>query len=134
LPLLLHIDSNPADARLLADALAEAGVGACVMLATNAVEAFSLLMHRTAADACRPSVIVLEMKLPAIDGRTILKTLKNDARWKDLPVVVFSSSLDGRDTCLALGALDYVVKPARYAGYVDFARSLATHLRPTARQ
>ncbi len=128
-PLLLHVEDDQSHSRLFALAVAEARLGASPLVACNAVEAFNLLVRSDRQhDLPLPSLIVVDLGLPAIEGRAILKTLKADARWQAIPVVVFSASALEREECLALGAAEYVVKPTAFDGYVEFARSLTKYL------
>lgn len=68
--------------------------------------------------ALRPALILLDLNLPATDGREVLRQIKQDARLQTIPVVIFTTSARLRDVdlCYRLGANSYVVKP------VDFQR------------
>ncbi len=111
------------------DALSEAGLGVATLVAANGVDGYNMLVRREPyRDLPLPALIILDINLPAIDGRSMLKTLKSEARWRGIPVVVFSSSPAHRVECLAVGAVDYVVKPMVYDAYVAFARTLQRHL------
>ena len=68
--------------------------------------------------ALRPALILLDLNLPATDGREVLRQIKQDARFQTIPVVIFTTSARQRDIdlCYQLGANSYIVKP------VDFQR------------
>jgi CheY-like chemotaxis protein len=68
--------------------------------------------------ALRPALILLDLNLPATDGREVLRQIKQDTRFQTIPVVIFTTSARRRDVdlCYQLGANSYVVKP------VDFQR------------
>jgi CheY-like chemotaxis protein len=68
--------------------------------------------------ALRPALILLDLNLPATDGREVLRQIKQDARLQTIPVVIFTTSAQRRDVdlCYRLGANSYIVKP------VDFQR------------
>ncbi len=134
-PLVLMVEDTSAHAQLLALAMREVAPSAAFLVADNAVNAFRILSARDEyAGTATPRVVVLDVQLPAISGMSILRTMRGDERWKRIRVVVFSSSDHDRDECLELGADEYVVKPADYAGYVVFARTLTRHLIPPVRR
>ena len=68
-----------------------------------------------------PKVILLDLKLPKVDGLEVLRRLKSDARTKTIPVVVLTASAESRDLeeAYALGANSYVIKPIQFS---DFAK------------
>ncbi|MEO0455058.1 MAG: response regulator [Cyanobacteria bacterium P01_A01_bin.114] len=63
--------------------------------------------------ACRPSVILLDLNLPGIDGREVLERLKQDQQFCEIPIVVFTTSSDPKDIqlCYRKGANGYLIKP-----------------------
>ena len=73
---------------------------------------------------CLPKVILLDLKLPKVDGLEVLRVLKMDERTKRIPVVVLTSSAEDRDLeeCYRLGVNSYVVKPTEFD---EFTRSVA---------
>ncbi len=72
-----------------------------------------------------PKVIILDLKLPKVDGLEVLKVIKGDARTKKIPVVVLTSSQEGRDLdeCYKLGVNSYIVKPF---GFDNFVKAVST--------
>jgi two-component system response regulator len=73
---------------------------------------------------CLPKMILLDLKLPKVDGLEVLRALKMDERTKRIPVVVLTSSAEDRDLeeCYKLGVNSYVVKPSEFD---EFTRSVA---------
>ncbi|WP_286830490.1 MULTISPECIES: response regulator [Kordiimonas] len=71
--------------------------------------------------------MLLDLNLPGVDGREVLRTIKDDDRYKSIPVVIFSTSDDERDVqdCYALGANSFVKKPHDLNGFVDAIQSLS---------
>ncbi|GAA3954787.1 response regulator [Chitinophaga oryziterrae] len=67
-----------------------------------------------------PSLVVLDLNMPRLSGRETLRELKNIAHYKDIPVIIFSSSLNEIEMheCRQLGALSYMVKPFTYEEYL----------------
>lgn len=71
-----------------------------------------------------PKVVLLDLKLPKVDGTEVLRKIKSDERTKTIPVVVMTSSREDRDlaNCYELGVNGYVVKPVEFE---DFARAVS---------
>lgn len=112
-PLLL-VEDNSDDEALTLLALKKNGVDRPVLVARDGVEALDLLAK---ADPL-PAVVLLDLKLPRIDGHEVLRRLRADERTRCLPVVVLTTSREPRDIqqACANGANSYVRKP------VDFDR------------
>ncbi|MBL7735848.1 MAG: response regulator [Chitinophagaceae bacterium] len=72
-----------------------------------------------------PSLIVLDLNMPKLNGAQTLKILKSDPRFENIPVIIFSTSLNDleKKECLNLGAHSYVIKPVYYKESVETARS-----------
>ncbi len=81
--------------------------------------------HSDAGEVTIPKVIILDLKLPKINGLEVLKLLKSDAGTKEIPIVVLTSSQEGRDLdeCYKLGANSYIVKPF---GFDNFVKAVST--------
>jgi CheY-like chemotaxis protein len=87
-----------------------------------------------------PAIILLDLNMPGTDGRDVLKVLKQDARLRAIPVIIFSTSANRRDIqdCYHLGANSYITKPIAYAVLEQKVRLLMrywleeTHLPVTA--
>ena len=73
-----------------------------------------------------PRLILLDLKLPKVDGLEVLRQIKADPRMREIPVVVLTSSRDERDLVesYALGVNSYIVKPVDFAQFVDVVRQL----------
>jgi Response regulator containing a CheY-like receiver domain and a GGDEF domain len=70
-------------------------------------------------DGERPSLIVLDLNMPELDGRETLKALKSNSAYKDIPVVIVTTSSNSidKDVCKRLGASLYLIKPNNYADW-----------------
>ncbi len=125
---LLIVDDNRGDITLMLQAIGDAGVAVDPVTADGATAAFALL-RALAVDAL-PDAIVLDLRMPVIDGLTALTILKASAPLDQIPVVVLTSSESPVDRveCLRAGAACYASKPMTIAGYVDLAKSLAQSL------
>ena len=119
---VLHVEDEDASAFLFRAALSEAGFSANVYRVSNGEEALAFLRKLGSyQQAERPSMIVLDLNLPRIDGLSVLAKLRVDEALNSIPVVVLSTSGSSKDreTSLALGARRYIVKPNNFEDLVD---------------
>jgi len=79
--------------------------------------------------ANKPKVILLDLKLPKVDGIEVLKRVKSDERTKTIPVTVLTSSKEDRDLgeCYKLGANSYIVKPVDFESFVKAVSELGLY-------
>jgi CheY-like chemotaxis protein len=82
------------------------------------------------AKSPRPDLILLDLNMPCKDGRESLKEIKSDPRFKDIPVVVLTTSGEERDIafCRAAGASAFITKPVMFEDWVKMVRSLTAFL------
>ncbi|MBH8555922.1 response regulator [Nostocaceae cyanobacterium CENA357] len=117
-PLLVVEDSNE-DFRMLQRLMRRMAVQNPIHRCTNGDEVLEFLYQqksdalRNSKVALRPSVILLDLNLPGIDGRDILERLKQDKSFREIPIVVFTTSSNPKDIelCYQKGANGYLVKP-----------------------
>jgi len=114
---ILLVEDNPDDERLTLRALRRAKITNPIQVARNGEEALAAIF---AADPL-PSVVLLDLKLPKIDGLEVLRRIRADDRTKLLPVVVLTSSSEERDIVESynLGANSYVRKPVDVGQFND---------------
>jgi CheY-like chemotaxis protein len=124
---LLLVEDNPADARLLREAFAEAGIDVHIEHAADA----ELALERLRAGG-RPDIVVLDLNMPRVDGRAFLRELRSDAELETIEVVVLTSSHYDRDlrTCRQLAVRDYLLKPTDFDAMVGTARRIARSVSP----
>jgi len=113
---ILLVEDNPADAELTMDALRESGLVNTVQWVKDGVEALDVLFGHgatSAAESHRLRLILLDLRLPRVDGVEVLRAVRADQRTRRLPVVVLTSSREESDLVRAydLGANSYLVKP-----------------------
>jgi two-component system response regulator len=113
---ILLVEDSMADAEMAIDALREAKLANPVVHVEDGVDCLDWL-HRRGQYANRPegdpSVILLDIKMPRMDGLEVLKQLRTEDKWKRLPVVILSSSREESDLARSwdLGVNAYVLKP-----------------------
>ncbi|MCM3877265.1 MAG: response regulator [Thermoanaerobaculia bacterium] len=114
---ILLVEDNPNDAELALRALKKARVANDVHVARDGAEALEFLFGEGAyagrARSAPPRVVLLDLKLPKVDGLEVLRRVKTDERTKLIPVVVLTSSREESDLVASyhLGANSYIVKP-----------------------
>jgi two-component system, response regulator len=123
---ILLVEDNPADVELTLRALEKNRVANRINVVRDGEEALDFLFCRDAyahrAGSAPPKVILLDLKLPKVDGLEVLRQVKGDPRTRAIPVVVLTSSTEERDLVASynLGANSYIQKP------VDFEQFQAT--------
>jgi CheY-like chemotaxis protein len=117
---ILLIEDNPADAGLVREALLEHAVECELALVTNGEIAVAFIDAVELGQSRCPDLIIIDLRLPMIPGREVLKYLQTTARCKHVPVLVLSSSdsLADREETAALGATRYIQKPFRLVEYL----------------
>ena len=127
---ILMADDDPDDRLLTADALKEARLINDIRFVVNGVELLEYLRRQgkfaAPADAPRPGLILLDLNMPKMDGRTVLKELKSDAELRSIPVVILTTSKDDEDVYRSydLGVNSYIVKPVTFEALVDILQTL----------
>jgi two-component system response regulator len=127
-PILL-VEDNPNDEALALRALAQAGFAHQVVVVRDGVQALEYLFGNEESKvepASMPRVVLLDLKLPKVDGLEVLRHLRADGRTKWLPVVVFTSSDEQRDRVEAYSLLanSYVRKPVQFEEFSDTVRAV----------
>jgi CheY-like chemotaxis protein len=126
-PILL-VEDNPRDVELTMAALAKCQLANEIVLARDGAEALDLLLGQGASDnrALVPAVVLLDLKLPKVDGLEVLERIKSDPRRRHIPVVMLTSSREERDLVRSydLGVNAFVVKPVDFGGFVEAIQDL----------
>jgi CheY-like chemotaxis protein len=130
---ILLVEDNPDDVELTLRAFARSKVLNEIVVARDGQEALDLLLGSPGAAGRElpvlPEVVLLDLKLPKVDGLEVLRRLRADERTRRLPVVVLTSSNEERDVVSSydLGANSFVRKPVDFAQFVEAARQLGLY-------
>lgn len=126
---ILYAEDNPKDVELTLEALADHNLANKVIVVRDGVEALEYLRYEGKYKERKPgnpAVVLLDIKMPRMDGIEVLENIRNDAKLKMIPVVMLSSSCEEHDlyNSYELGANAYVVKPVNFKDFIEAAKYL----------
>ncbi len=123
---ILLVEDNPNDVELTLHALTKYNLGNHIEVVRDGAEALDFLFG---GPATSPRVILLDLKLPKVDGLEVLKRIKGDPRTHSIPVVILTSSREERDIVesYSLGVNSYIVKPVDFGQFAESVRSLGLY-------
>lgn len=126
---ILLVEDDPKDVELTVSALSEYNLTNDILVVRDGVEALDYLYRRGAfahEPEGNPIVILLDLKMPKLDGMQVLRELKSNPRLQVIPVVILTSSKESQDleSCYRLGANAYVMKPVRFTEFVEAIKSI----------
>jgi CheY-like chemotaxis protein len=129
---ILLVEDNPDDVALTLRALRKNHVRQEVVVARDGVEALNLLLPNAGnvrKERSLPGLVILDLKLPRVDGIEVLRKVRGSQRTRLVPVVVLTSSNEERDIaqCYGLGANSYIRKPVDYARFNDAMRQVSAY-------
>jgi two-component system response regulator len=130
---ILLVEDNPKDVELTLRAFERANLTNRIHVARDGAEALEFLFcegpHAGRRMEDRPKVVLLDLKLPKIDGLQVLQRLKGDPRTKSTPVVVLTSSREQRDVVESydLGVNSYIVKPVNFEQFLEAVQQLGLY-------
>ncbi len=127
---ILLVEDNPNDAELALRALKKNNLANHVAVVTDGEEALDFVfargkyVHRKVEEG--PRIILLDLKLPKVDGLEVLRAIKGDPRTKIIPIIVLTSSKEEKDVVegYKLGANSYILKPVDFDKFVDAVRDI----------
>ncbi len=131
--IILLVEDNPNDVELTLRAFRKTNVANEIVVVGDGEEAVNYLLaigpHAQRDAKVMPEVVLLDMKLPKLDGLGVLRRLRADERTRRLPVVVLTSSKEEKDVISSydLGANSFVRKPVDFGQFVDAARQLGLY-------
>ncbi len=126
---ILLVEDDPKDVELTISALDEYNLANDIFVVRDGAEAQDYLYRRGAFEqepGGNPVVILLDLKMPKVDGVQVLKQIKSDEHLQMIPVVVLTSSSESQDleACYQLGANAYVVKPVKFTDFVEAVKGI----------
>lgn len=126
---ILLVEDDPKDIELTLTVLDEYSLANEVVTVRDGVEALDYLYRRgdfAQRPAGNPILILLDLKMPRLDGVEVLRQLKADEQLRCIPVVILTSSRESYDLeeCYRLGGNAYVVKPVHFADFVEAVRQI----------
>ena len=130
---LLLVEDNPQDLELALRALRKANLACYIQTARDGAEAMEFLFcegsHAARQIENGPRVILLDLKLPKVDGLEVLQRIKGDPRTNKIPVVVLTSSREQSDVVRSykLGVNSYIVKPVNFDGFTAAVQELGKY-------
>jgi two-component system, response regulator len=130
---ILLVEDNPQDIELTLRALKKHNVSNSIVVVNDGKEALDFVFcegeysSRSVED--HPRVILLDLKLPKVDGLEVLRRLKGDERTRSIPVVMLTSSREQRDVIesYSLGVNSYIVKPVNFESFAIAVRDLGMY-------
>lgn len=130
---ILLVEDNPQDLELAQRALRKARLANRIQVARDGAEALEFIFCEGAFSSRRiddtPKVILLDLKLPKVDGLEVLQRIKSDPRTKSIPVVILTSSKEQNDVVESyqLGVNSYIVKPVNFEGFLEAVQQLGVY-------
>lgn len=127
---ILLIEDNPEDVRLTKRALTKNNITNELLVLTDGVQALEYLVKTSNTDpGALPSVVLLDLKLPRMDGLELLKELRGHEWLRRLPIVILTSSKEQQDILRSydLGANSYIRKPVDFEQFTDAVRQLGLY-------
>jgi CheY-like chemotaxis protein len=130
---ILLVEDNPQDAEMTLRALTKRNLANRVRHAQDGEEALQFLFGSDASagrrSASLPKVVLLDLKLPKVDGLEVLQKIKSEESTRSIPVVVLTSSREDRDLvdAYSLGANSYIVKPVEFDKFLDAVQQLGLY-------
>src|ERR1035437_7208433 len=129
---ILIVDDSAKDVELVIEALAENNLANEVDIAEDGVEALDYLYKRgkfAANGNSSPAVILLDIKMPRMNGIEVLRHIRNDPKFKFIPIIMVTSSHEEKDMVESykLGANSYVVKPVDIVQFIDSIKTLGQY-------
>lgn len=127
---ILLVEDNPNDIELTRHALSRHNIANELVVAQDGVEALEYLFGKSEGENRKlPAVVLLDLKLPRVDGLEVLREIRGNERTRYLPVVILTSSNEERDIIdgYSLGANSYIRKPVDFGQFSEAIRHLGLY-------
>jgi CheY-like chemotaxis protein len=126
---ILLVEDSDVDAKLTIMALNDAKIMNPVITLRDGDEALNYFSSEKSWKKHIPAVILLDLKMPKVNGKEVLRKLKSQDKTKDIPIIVFTSSNEEKDVdeCFDIGANSYVVKPVEFSNFEEVVREIGSY-------
>jgi CheY-like chemotaxis protein len=127
---ILVVEDNPMDLDLMFQALQEHGVANPIAACRDGEEALHYIQaHRLADDPAVPILVLLDLRLPKVDGIEVLRQARSDSVWSQVPFVVMTTSRENTDIEAAyrLGVNSYIVKPVDFPAFMEVVKTIKVY-------
>jgi CheY-like chemotaxis protein len=124
---ILIVEDNAMDLDLTVQAFHEHGIANPIMSCRDGEEALQYLKeHHSPTDSQLPILVLLDVRLPKVDGIEVLRAARSHPVWRMVPIVVLTTSRENRDieTAYGLGVSSYIVKPVDFLAFADVVKTL----------
>lgn len=124
---ILVVEDNPMDLDFMLQAFKENYVANPVQVCRDGEEALNYIAeHGTSDDPKLPLLVLLDLRLPKVDGIDVLRQARQDAVWRQVPFTVVTTSRENVDISRAyeLGVNSYIVKPVSFSAFVDVVKNI----------
>ena len=128
-PILL-VEDNPMDLDLTFQALKEHSVANPIVTCRDGEEALQYIAaHQLPTDSQIPILVLLDLRLPKVDGIEVLRQARNHSVWKQVPIVVLTTSRENKDIEAAyqLGVSSYIVKPVDFLAFAEVVKTIKVY-------
>ena len=126
---ILLVEDNQSDIGLTRRALAKCRITNELVVAEDGKDALDYLFGATAEGGALPALVLLDLKLPRVDGLEVLRRIRGDDRTRRLPVVILTSSKEDQDVAAGydLGVNSYIRKPVDFSSFVEAVSHLGLY-------
>jgi two-component system response regulator len=130
---ILLVDDNPNDAEMTIRAFKKNNIANNLVHLTNGADALDFIFGTGSFTGrntdIHPQIMLLDLKMPKVDGIDVLRKVKSDERTKIIPIVVLTSSQEDPDiqTCYQLGVNSYIVKPVDFGNFIKAVSELGLY-------
>jgi two-component system, response regulator len=126
---ILLVEDNTNDVELTMLAFKKNQMTSNIQVARDGIEALDCLIGTNSTQPLTPKMILLDLKLPKMDGLEVLRKIKAQPDIKTIPVIVLTSSQEDQDVreCYSLGVNSYIVKPVDFEKFVEVVRTLGLY-------
>ena len=124
---LLIVEDNDMDLDLCLQAFAEHAIANAILTCRDGEEAMQFIdAHTTSDDPQLPLLVLLDLRLPKVDGIDVLRHARQHPVWKQVPIIVVTTSRENADITRAyeLGANSYIVKPVDFASFAEVMKNI----------